>query len=377
MIEKLIEENYNQLADSLRILTYRESEEIISKIDFNDNSIFLEPTVFAYFNRAKTGKEFPKSLLAEIMQTHFIEKEPLQLEGSYNKNNIAYIPHLGYYKKGKEKPIKEELLYVQNTNIEVAKYEIPLLSNALVMVTSRTGERDFLVEDHYVEENLDTLNQAFEHIKNTIPERYKFISKCCKKIVLFTEPRPIFTSRVTINALGVLYINVFEKEKNLPYFIDTIVHLTGSVIMTIMLQDKQGIFKIDSREMLTPILGKKDTRNIYTLYHRLYCHYAAFHFLHHYLEKDFCKEEHKTEITQRMVLYLKKCEIDLEYFKIVTDHFNGIENTITEDAINLYNLIENTYQEIKNARSAEMKAFEDTEITNYRMTYDEFVGIKS
>jgi len=376
MIEKLIEENHTQLVNVLRTLTYRENKNIISKIDFNEDRIFLEPLLFAYFNRIQTDTVFSESLLSELMQSHFIEKEPLQLKGSYNQNDVAYIPNLGYYRKEKEKVVNEELQYVEGTNIEILKYDIPLLRNVLEVITSRTpGEKHFFIKDQYVEENLSTLNQAFKQIKNAIPSRYVFIEKCCKKILLFNEPNPKVPSRVTINALGTLFINIYNNEKNLPFFIDTIAQLTGSMIMTTILQDKKSIFKVDHTQKISPITQKEDRRNIYTLFHRLYCHYAAFHCLHHYIGKEFCKEEDRMDLTRRMVFYLKKCKNDLENFEMVAAHFTGIENILTENGIYLFNIIENSYKEVLNDRNLEMKKFEHTPI-NYRMGYSEFIRIK-
>ncbi|MEM9549358.1 MAG: hypothetical protein AAGA77_25525 [Bacteroidota bacterium] len=376
MIDILIDENQAQLVDYLRTLTYRESKEVIMKFDFNNGNIFLEPLLFAYFNRAQSDREFSGTLLSEILQSHFIEKEALQLEGSYNSDNIAYIPNLGYFKKENGSIAKEDLLYVENTTIEILKYNIPLFRNALEIITSRfPGEKHFYIKHDYVVENLTTLNQAFDHIKRSIPEDFKSIERCIKKVVLFNEPNPTICSKATINAQGVLFINVFNNENNLAFFVDTIAHLSGYTMMTLMLQDKEAIFKINPRERIKHIIEKEDRRNFFSLFHRLYCNYAAYHCLHHYLNQSFCPEEIKQEVTQRMVFYLKKCKIDLDYFNLFAAHFGGKDQILTEKGVFLFDLVDTSFQEVEASRQSEIKALEDRSISDYRMEYVDFMGI--
>ena len=377
MIEKLITENLGQLADVIRTLAYRENKEIISKIDFNDQNIFLDPLLFAYFNREQTDTEFSLSLLTELMQSHFIEKEPLTIDGAYNKEGIAYIPNLGYYKQEEGQMTREDFLYLEDTDIEVLKCEIPLLRNVLEVITSRTpGDKVFHVKKEYVEENLETLNKAFKQIRMAIPTQFEYIEKCLKKILLFKDPNPLVASRVTINSLGTLFINIHENDKNLPFFIDTIAYQTGSLIMTIMLQDKDGIFKVDCRQRIADVINQEDRRNFYTLFHRMYCHYSSFLCLHHYLEKNLGATEDEEELTQRMVFYLRKCEEALEKFNLFATNSSGREHILTEAGIYLIELIENSLNKVSSLRKSDMERFADIPVS-YRSRYSEFVATKA
>lgn len=62
------------------------------------------------------------------MQGYFTEKKSLQIEYSYNKNNVAYIPNIGYFKKGQSEPF-EPVLEIEG--LEVVKELHPLLHRYL------------------------------------------------------------------------------------------------------------------------------------------------------------------------------------------------------------------------------------------------------
>src|SRR5690606_2966453 len=91
----------------------------------NDRT-FSEPLLFAYFN-SKKHNSFPKETLEEIVQGYFVEREPLKIKFSYNKNGIAYIPNKGYYNRDNE--LLEPILEVEG--LEVVKELHPLMHRYL------------------------------------------------------------------------------------------------------------------------------------------------------------------------------------------------------------------------------------------------------
>ena len=70
--------NQTKMIDTIKLLIYKENTSLLEKVDFEDDNIFLEPLLFAYFNKKKENK-FSSELLSEIMQGYFVEKEPLLL----------------------------------------------------------------------------------------------------------------------------------------------------------------------------------------------------------------------------------------------------------------------------------------------------------
>ena len=45
-----IEAGYAQIADSMKMLLYKQKSELFERIDFKDDEAFTEPLLFAYFN---------------------------------------------------------------------------------------------------------------------------------------------------------------------------------------------------------------------------------------------------------------------------------------------------------------------------------------
>ena len=112
------------LLETIKILVYKENPSLIEKIDFDNDNIFLEPLLFAYFN-SKKDNLFTTQILTEIIQGYFVAKEPLLTQESINKNGIAYIPNLGYFDKNKERI--EDILKIDN--FEIIKEIHPTLEN--------------------------------------------------------------------------------------------------------------------------------------------------------------------------------------------------------------------------------------------------------
>ena len=96
-----METKKTEITNTIKLLIYKENPTLVEKVDFEDDNIFLEPLLFAYFN-SKKDNLFAPEMLTEIMQGYFVEREPLQLEHSYNKEGIAYVPNLGYFNKNKD-----------------------------------------------------------------------------------------------------------------------------------------------------------------------------------------------------------------------------------------------------------------------------------
>jgi hypothetical protein len=117
MLEK-IKINQTEIANAIKTLIYKESAGLLKKVDFDNENIFLEPLLFAYFN-SKEDNHFPNQILEGILQGYFLN----QIKQSYNKVSIDYVPNIGYFKEGETIPF-EPIQIIKNTNIEIFKYSV-------------------------------------------------------------------------------------------------------------------------------------------------------------------------------------------------------------------------------------------------------------
>ncbi len=93
-----MQKNKTKLIETIQLLLYKENPTLLEKVNFENDNIFLEPLLFAYFNSKKSNL-FSDAMLTEIMRGYFIEKAPLLLDESFNNEGVAYVPNLGYFDK--------------------------------------------------------------------------------------------------------------------------------------------------------------------------------------------------------------------------------------------------------------------------------------
>ncbi|HXJ99420.1 MAG TPA: hypothetical protein VNJ50_11265, partial [Gelidibacter sp.] len=98
-----IKKNIEELTNTIIILVYKEDRDLIKSLDLECVNIFKDPLLFAYF-KSKSSNTFHKAIFEEILQGYFIKKKKLKIIHSFNNKNIAYIPNIGYFKKGEQKP---------------------------------------------------------------------------------------------------------------------------------------------------------------------------------------------------------------------------------------------------------------------------------
>ena len=201
--------NLDELINVIKIFIYKENKIVFEKIDFDDENVFLEPLLFAYFNSKREGL-FNKDILTEILQGYLTESEQLLINESINHNGIAYLPNLGYYKNG----VKiEDLLFIDS--FEILKESHPVLKKYFIEYY-----RGLVIEEnpnHFSawRESLEDLNTSILIIKRYLPKFYEELTLANRKIYLHNNSRILnFTSFET---LGMLYFYVIGKD-NIIYF---------------------------------------------------------------------------------------------------------------------------------------------------------------
>jgi len=83
-------ENRDEIIDTIKILIYKKQQHLFEKLNIQDDEVFLEPLLFAYFN-SKSNNLYPKEALEEMLQGYFIKKEEIKIAHSYSRDGIAYV----------------------------------------------------------------------------------------------------------------------------------------------------------------------------------------------------------------------------------------------------------------------------------------------
>ena len=253
-----------KLIETLQILIFKENPSLLEKVDFEDDNVFLEPLLFAYFN-SKKDNIFSTTLLIEIMQGSFIEKELLDIKESFNKNGIAYIPNLGYFNENAEK--LEDILKIDS--FEIIKEIHPALENYFIEyykghIINSKPEHNSVWQDNYQE-----LEKSIAIIKEFLPHFYEELVFANRKIYLHDNPKIL--NFASIETLGMLYFYVLGND-NLIYFIEELIHQGSHNFLYYVIHDRKDYFKVDvdNLTMRDLTMQEWDYRTVYGAFHGLF-----------------------------------------------------------------------------------------------------------
>jgi hypothetical protein len=257
--------NKELIIETIKILVYKECFEVIQKINIQDDDVFLEPLLFSYFN-SKKNNSFPKEILEEILQGYFLDKKKINIKYSHNKNGIAYLPRIGYFKKNNSN-LYEQLLV--DGDFEIVKEVHPTLEKYFIEfykghIVNQTPKHNSVWKEYHQE-----LFKAIQIIKTFLPVFYRELTFANKKIYLHDNPKILnFTS---VETLGMLYFYVIGSH-NLIYFIEELIHQGSHNYLYYVVHNRKDYFKIDVDNLVMRDFTKQqwDYRTIYGAFHGLF-----------------------------------------------------------------------------------------------------------
>lgn len=364
------------IANTVKLLLYKQSPTITAQLDFENNDTFLEPLLFAFFNNPMLPKN-TEALLKELMQGYFTAPIPLQITYLYNQNGIAYIPNRGYYNS--EKELIETPYYLDNNKtIELIKELTPLLSPIFRDKNEQPLDPKLVeIDNSLFLKHTAALKNAVRFIEKTRPTHFKLIQKCCNKLCVFKTNPENANSFASNNVLGMAFLNAYQEDYGEAFFVDDIAHQSGHAIMFSFWFNKQEHFIIDPNTPISPILNKpKEYRNFYVLFHALYTYYTSTLCLDNCIAADLFNDKENQEALARIGFYLQKYQYDLVCFEKVCAHFSGIENVIKEPSIKLYNIIKEQYVKMASKYGEKMKNY-NYDNQPYNFTFSNFMEINS
>lgn len=325
---KLLEVNKNNFTNNIKLLLYKNYLPVLEKLDINNEDTFLEPLLFAYFN-SKKNNLFPKEILAEMLQGYYLENDSLNIKYSFNKNSIAYIPRVGYFKKGEIKPFESILIegdfeLVKEVHPTQEKYFVEAYKGHII---NHKPEYNSVWKLHYEE-----LFKAINIIKKYLPDFYKELRFANKKIYLHDNPKIInFTS---VETLGMLYFYVIGNN-NLMYFIEELIHQGSHNYLYYVVHNRKDYFKIDVDNAIMRDYTKQewDYRSIYGAFHGLFTVTQRVVSFDKLLSQNIFIGKEKHELLGRLTDQFSRFKTGLELLD-----FNQV---YTEQGLALYNELTN------------------------------------
>jgi len=363
-----------RFVEIIKTLVYKQSPEIIEKVDYENDDAFLEPLLFSYFN-SKKNDEFPKESLEEILQGYFIKKEKIKLKYSFNKNDVAYVPKVGYFKKGESVPF-ENIKLIFNTRIELIKHKMIHLKYVFRDFSENIIDEDLIeISSTLNNQFIKKLENAFSYIKKYCPDHYKLIEQCCKKVMLFKTNPENTNSFATIKAHGMAFFNVYQDDNDEVFFVDDIAHQTGHIILTTLLFERKKYFLIDKNQNLSSILNDdKEYRSFYILFHALYTYYTTLLCLDNCIESNCFNQKQNHEAKARIGFYLKKYNSDLRKLYKIANYYGGFTKILSKNAIPVFKIVNNKYLNMEEKWKTIVKKF-NYDNQPYNFTYKKFIKL--
>ncbi|MDO6491221.1 MULTISPECIES: hypothetical protein [unclassified Cellulophaga] len=324
MIDNL-KEVKTEIINTIKLLIYKEDKSILDKINFNNDDIFIEPLLFSYFN-LKTNKNV--AILAEIIQGYHTKEEKYKLRHSYNRNEVAYIPKVGYFKYFKDtlyEPIlkKGDFEIVKEIHLVQESYFVEFYKGSIL---NSTPIHNSVWKEHYKE-----VFYAIDIIRKYLPKYYKKLVFANKKIYLHDNPKILnFTS---IETLGMLYFYVIGKN-NIIYFIEELIHQGSHNYLYYVVHNRKDYFKIDVENILMSDYTKKewDYRTIYGAFHGLFTVTERVECFDILLSRNIFSGKEKHELLGRLADQFLRFRTGLELLKL--------NEVFTEKGVNFYNSLD-------------------------------------
>lgn len=333
--------NKIKIIDTIKLLIYKENPDLFGNLDFDDDNVFLEPLLFAYFN-SKESILFSNEILEEILQGYLLEQSEIKINRSYNKENIFYLPNLGYYNWNEIQV--EKLLWIDI--FEIVKEIHPIINPYFIEskdghITNKSPEFTSVWSENY-----DELCNSIELIKTHLPLFYQKLAFSNRKIYLHNNYKILnFTS---IETLGMLYFYVLGSN-NLIYFIEELIHQGSHNFLYYVVYNKSNYFKIDVENLIMwNFTGSSyDNRTIYDAFHGLYTVTQRMKNFDLLLSNNVFLGSHKHELLGRLADQFTRFKTGLELLNI-EEVYTDLGKSLYFQWIEEGEIIENKYFKLKN-----------------------------
>ena len=316
--------NKTDLINTIKLLIYKEDPGLFDLIDIEKDEIFLEPTLYSYFN-GRDKNPYPKSTLKQILQGYFTDQNNLELNHSWNRNQISYLPQIGYFKKGMNEAFEPIL---KKGDFEIIK-ELHYTLEHYFTESSRGHIIDHNPTHNSVwQSNHQELFEAIEIIKKHIPDFYSELSFANSKMYLHDNSKIL--NFACIETLGMLFFYVIA-DKNLVYYIEELIHQGSHNYLYYVVHNRAEYFKIDVDNLIMRDYTAQDWdyRTIYSAFHGLFTVSQRLIYFDQLLIQNIFEGRNKHELLGRLVDQFSRLTTGLELL--------NQEEIYTEKGIALYN----------------------------------------
>ena len=363
LVQKGLEDGQEHLATTMRQLVFKEAPDLFELMDFENDRLFLNPALFAWFT--DKSRSIP---LEQILYGLIAEQErPSLIEIKTDRLGRAYLPGLGHI----ETELADTDLWLQydkNTDYFKAKvtsewfrvvlkkdYKLP--NHQIVVFDQIPAVHERFVSINSKDKNIrdslkatlpNNIEYALDLIRRIDSEIYSWLAKATQSISLYSAIIP--KSFATLSAHGMAFCNC-NDESDYIFFIDDLVHQCSNMVFNAMTLKKDEFLAVDPETPLKTITNKpNETRQLYTVFRELFAYSLVTRTLHGILESGCLGPLHRLQAMGRLAFCMEKFYSDLEDLKQ--------RYLYTEKGLDLYNNFSHAYESKRRDYGKKTKLFD-------------------
>ena len=384
-----LEDGFSKLTQNIKILLYKHNNNVFEFLDFENDRIYGEPMLFAYFNERDNDKRGVESIV------YGFSDKGTKFKLFSDEYGRIYLPNIGWFLTNRSNDVLdfdksdfklfkedievdfifEEIELLENTSIELLKYSVPLLKQFYFNTENELLDVEI---NNITQKHIKNITKAYNLIKKYVPTQYELIEKHAPKCVIFNVDTFQRNSFATLSAQGIGFYNAYQEDYDEVFFVDDIAHQTGHVIFNVMIYEAEQFFKI-SKGTILEVISMPDgsfieNRDLHVFFHALYTYYTSFICLDACLENNVFEDKQKHEAMGRIAFYINKCYRDLLLVDNPINSEDKANEYFTKYVLLIYNELKNMWKEMYKKWFDITKHF-DLSNQPYNFTYSNFLEL--
>ena len=302
------------LAQCMKQLVSSAQGPIVELLDYSDDTVFLEPSLFAYF-----AHKHSKLTLEQILYGYLADGSLLPGFAAYaDQRGLVYLPRMGHVETATSQSVvtvDSDLLATQLTRLRCIRgtqIELCLTRDRLLESFFIDADRgDVLFDLDVADRHASSLDEAFEILHRVAPELSASLVAVTRRVVVFRSEE--LESFATVSAHGMAFLKVTPPYNATEvFFIEDLAHQCGHILFSALTVNRGAYLRVDPNTPLQQLTGSEnEKRDVFTAFHGIFTEALMCIALHSCLEAEVFSAMKRHELLGRLSYVMKRFHLDL------------------------------------------------------------------
>jgi hypothetical protein len=308
----LIQSNQFELADTIRLLLYQRHPDLFELLTYDNDVIFLEPSLFYYFS----GRSSRPLFIDQLLYGYFSKTDkPHQLTGLTDPFGLLYLAPDYVLATG----YSNDVLRISEPTFEFTSNDSIQLSDTIrlnqhvpfILYTNENSTTQFTetISDT-ITQYKTSLIKAIHILCNCTVDFWSLIKLVTREISLFSSTNQ--RSMGAISYYGSAFINTEGQDHDEVFFVEDLAHQCGHIIFYTLTLHTDEFIKMPKETPMRDITGiNYDNRSIYGAVHGLFTYTTILYALTSCFKAEVFSASQQLEAIARIGFFMNKFESDL------------------------------------------------------------------